>query len=103
MYEKQECVFTDGGKESYRLVVWEELVNTLETESCSMATVKAYNGMKYFSTLADTVTTVIDGSFGDFVGKCRKDEETRDVGEVVAIESLSQFLSCLQIKSIRNE
>ena len=55
---------------------WLKGINTLETEgsyNITMATVKAYNGLKYFSTVSDTVVKKIDDSFGEVSAKCSND------------------------------
>lgn len=98
-YRKQDCVFSDGRK-GYRLVLWQNLVNKVESGACyrfGNVLVKSYQGLKYFSTTADTEVTVID-DIGEVCGQL-DDGKVRFVGEIVGIESFTEFAGCVTCNS----
>ena len=94
-YRKQECVISQGRK-GHRLVVWEDLVNKVESGvsyNMKNVLVKSYQGVKYFSTASETEFTVID-DLGDVRGEL-DDGNVTFIGEVVGVESFTEFIGCV--------
>ena len=103
IYKKQECVVSDGRK-AYRLVVWQDLVDKVESGVSyyiKNVTVKSYQGQKYFSTTDETELVEI-ADIGEVCDKV-DDGKVKFVGEIVGIVSFTQFLGCVVCGSKVNE
>ena len=95
---KREIEISDESQ-ACRLVLWEELVGSVEEDKsyriCNVC-VKAYGGMKYFSS---TDTSTVD-EITDIGEVCVKSISKNEVfiGEIIGIVSSSHFSRCVEVK-----
>ena len=93
---KRDCVLSDESK-ACKLVLWEELVNVVETGKCysiSNVSVRTYSGEKYFSSSKESEVQEIAEIVGALDEGHVIDNEDF-VGDIIGVISCNSFRCCL--------